>query len=351
MTILVRAASLHGYEGLARSIGVDAQRELERAGLSAQSLADPDALIPYVAQFHLLEHTATVGNCPDFGLRLSECQGPEILGPLAVLLRHAATLGDALDLASRHLFVHSPAIRFAALPVAGRPSEVDLAFSFELPHLPPCGQSRELALGVMASVVRQITQARTRPMLALIPHARIGPSRSYARVLDCECRFEAPVLALRIAVAQLSRPLPEHNPMLRQLAQSYVDQHFGSPDQVFADRVRSMVRRFLGSGQSTQASIAGMLSIHPRTMQRRLLDEGHRFEDIVDSIRREMLVELLSRQAALSLSQIALMLGYSEQAALTRSCRRWFDCTPTELRASRQAAQLSGAVTTTSDRP
>ena len=344
MTALVRAACLNGYEALARSIGVDVERELERVGLSTQSLANPDALIPYVARFHLLEHTAAAGNCPDFGLRLSESQGVEILGPLAILLRHADTLADAIDLATRHLFVHSPAIRFATLPVAGRSSEVDLALSFELPHLPPCGQSLELVLGLMACVIRQITQARARPLLALIPHARIGPAASYTRVLDCECRFQAPVLALRLAAAQLARPLPEHNPMLRKLAQSYVDQNFGTPDQAFVDRVRPMVRRFLGSGQATQANIAALLSIHPRTLQRRLLDEGHRFEDIVDAIRKEMLIDLLSRPATMSLSQIALMLGYSEQAALTRSCRRLFNCTPTELRESCLAEQRSRTI-------
>ncbi|MDE2368804.1 MAG: AraC family transcriptional regulator [Burkholderiales bacterium] len=345
MTALVRAACLQGYEALARSIGVDVERELARVGLSTDSLADPDALIPYVSRFHLLEHTAVSGHCPDFGLRLSESQGADVLGPLSVLLRHAATLADAMDLASRHLFVHSPAVRFNVLPVASRPSEVDLALSFELPHLPPCGQSLELVLGLLACVMREITQARVRPLLALIPHARIGPARSYTRVLDCECRFEAPSLALRIPAAQLARPLPGHNPMLRQLAQNYVDQHLGSRDRIFADLVRSMVRRLIGSGQATQADIAGRLSIHTRTMQRRLLDEGQRYEDIVDAVRKEMLVDLLGRSPALSLSQIALMLGYSEQAALTRACRRLFGCTPTELRETRAAALRPGAVT------
>jgi AraC-like DNA-binding protein len=43
---------------------------------------------------------------------------------------------------------------------------------------------------------------------------------------------------------------------------------------------------------------------------------------------------------ALQLSQIAGLLGYTEQSALNRSCRRWFGKTPREYRA--QLVQTSG---------
>lgn len=339
MTVLIRAGSLHGYEALARSMGVDANQELARVGLSPKSLIDPDALIPYFSQFHLLEHTAYVGKCPDFGLRMAEKQDMNVLGPLAILLRHAANLGDAMQLASQYVFVHSPAIRIATSCVVERPNEVDMTFAIETSNRPPCAQSLELAVGVMVTIVNQIGQGRVRPILAMLPHARLGPPGSYARVLGCECRFEAPHTGLRFSRGALTLPLVEHNPQLQQLAKYYLDQHFGMPNQVFADKVRAMVRRFLGSGKSSQGNIASMLSIHPRTMQRRLRDEGHQFDDIVEGVRKDQLVDLLSRSQNLPLSQIALMLGYSEQAALTRSCRRWFNCTPTELR-ELQGAQL-----------
>jgi AraC-like DNA-binding protein len=37
------------------------------------------------------------------------------------------------------------------------------------------------------------------------------------------------------------------------------------------------------------------------------------------------------------MSQVAAALGLSEQSALSRSCRRWFDATPSEVRAARHA--------------
>ena len=332
MTILVRAAGLHGYEALAKSLGVNTGRALCRVGLSSASLADPNTLIPYVAVINLLEHTAVASNCPAFGLRLAQTQDITILGQLAVLIRHASTLAEALDLASRYMFVHSPAVRISALAIAGQPELLDLVFGLDMQHLPPCAQTIELSLGVIVQCMRLLGQQQIRPLLAQLPHARIGALRDYTEALGCPCRFEMPVAAIRIAAADLLRPVSGHNPMLRDLAQSYLDHHFTAPDQHFSDRVRAMVRRFLGTGQCSQPAIAGAMGIHPRTVQRRLLDEGQRFAEILDGVRKEQLQSLLGRPNAPSLSHLALMLGYSEQAALTRSCRRWFGCTPTQLR-------------------
>ena len=332
MTVLVRAASLEGYDAVATAVGLDVPRALQRVGLTPRSLQDPDALIPYLAVIHLLEHSAQAGQCPDFGQRLARRQDIGILGPLAVLLRHAPTVGEALALASRYLFVHSPAVRFEVLAVPGRAHEVDLTFALDMPQLPPRRQTIELSLGLVVQALARVCAERITPLRALFPHAQGAPLAAYAATYGCECRFGAETAAIRIAMADLQRPVSEHDPAVQALAHSYLAQHFGVPEHAVVDRVRTLVRRFLGAGQATQANIAHALSVHPRTLQRRLQAEGHYFEDVVDAIRREQLRDLLAQPEGLSLTQIALMLGYSEQAALTRSCRRWFGCTPTALR-------------------
>lgn len=332
MTVLLRAAGLAGYKNLAQSLGIDANRELKRAGLSPECLEDPDALISYTAVMRLLERSALVGRCPDFGLRLSEMQGIEVLGPLAVLIRHAATLGEALQLVADYIFVHSPGIRESITPVDGIPTQVDLEFEIDVPHRPPCAQTIELSLGLGLKILRLLVPNGLNPVSARLPHAKVGPLAAYQRSLGCPCTFEAETAAVRISVADLQRPLEGHNRLVREMAQAYLNQHFGERKRLLTDRVRALVRGSLGAGPLTQLAIADDLSIHSRTLQRRLMEEGNTFEGIVDDARRERLTELLQQPSPPSLTQVAMLLGYSEQAALTRSCRRWFACTPTELR-------------------
>jgi AraC-like DNA-binding protein len=76
------------------------------------------------------------------------------------------------------------------------------------------------------------------------------------------------------------------------------------------------------------------MAIHPRTLQRRLEREGESFDRIRDRVRREK-AEYYLRRTNAPLSQVAGIIGYSEQSILTRSCRRWFGLPPRKVRAAR----------------
>ena len=332
MTVLVRAASLQGYEALARECGVDPIRAMHRVHLTPQHLADVDSLIPFAARINLLEQTAAQSGCLDFGLRLAKAQGVGMLGQLTMLILNATTLGEALQLASRYMFVHSSASQLKVVPVPGAPHLIDLTFSVLIPQLTHCAQTLELSLGHIVNGIQTASQQSVKPLQVRLPHAQLGPDSSYLATMGCDCVFSASSTAVRLEAAALHQVLPANNPQLRQLAQNYLDQQFGDPTQPFGDRIRSMVRRFLSSGMGNQADIARALTIHPRTLQRRLASEGLYFEDIVDEIRKLQLQDLLHQADSPPLHQIALMLGYTESSTLNRSCVRWFGCTPRTLK-------------------
>jgi AraC-like DNA-binding protein len=71
--------------------------------------------------------------------------------------------------------------------------------------------------------------------------------------------------------------------------------------------------------------------MHPRTLQRRLHDEGTTFEALRDDVRRDAASRYLS-QTTLPLTRVSALLGYSEPSVFTRSCRRWFAGSPRRLR-------------------
>jgi AraC-like DNA-binding protein len=344
MTSLVRSSNLDAYEALTRSIGVDPVMELMRFGLPVDTLQNPDTFIPFIGFIRLLEHTALAGSCPDFGLRLAQRQGAGSAGPLLILMRHAATLEEALLTGARHLFVLSPNYLFSIVPVKANGALVDLTIDIDVPQVRLRPQTIEHSLGYMVQLVRLVTQGQAQPLLAMLPHPRMGPLQSYTDVLGCPCRFDAPVAAVRMAARDLSLPLPDRNPLLQQMALSYIEEHFGAPDKLISEQVRLLARRFLDTGDVSQRDIANALAVHPKTLQRRLLAEGQVFNDIVDEVRRDRFLELIAQPTAPSVAQLAQLLGYSEQAALTRGCRRWFGQTPTALRRQRAPESSSPGV-------
>jgi AraC-like DNA-binding protein len=71
--------------------------------------------------------------------------------------------------------------------------------------------------------------------------------------------------------------------------------------------------------------------MHPRTLQRRLAEENTTFLDLVDDVRRNAARQYLT-MTDLSMTQVAGLLGLSEQSALTRCTRRWWGATPRQVR-------------------
>ena len=334
MNPLIRAAALAGYEQQATEAGLSPATQLRRAGLSLDALREPDRLIPYPDMIVLLEQSAQASGWPDFGLQLSQRQGLEILGPIAVIAENASDVAQAFALAGRYMFVQSPAIRMTVQPVDSEAGHwVDVCFDIDIEPRPVCVQAVELALGVMVRCAHLLGQGQFAPHEILLPHVRPVGSTRHEQILGAPCRFNHAQAAVRLQARDMQRPLQRSNPMLREMAQRYIDTQFIEPSKPFSDRVRQVVQRLLGTGQASHRSVSQMLAMHPRTMQRRLVEEGTSFEKIKDEVRRSVVENMMRSPEPPSLSMLLAMLDYADASTLTRSCRRWFGVPPTALRA------------------
>src|ERR1051325_7590316 len=148
MTAMVRARGLAGYVPLMRELAVDPLPLLRRYRIPPDAIEDEDALLPVHAVVSLLEASATATGCADFGLRLSQKQDISILGPLAVAIQNSPTVADALQFASRHLFVQSPALVFTVIRDSSLVSgSVELRCEMVFPREPVQRQAFDLCLG------------------------------------------------------------------------------------------------------------------------------------------------------------------------------------------------------------
>ncbi len=98
-------------------------------------------------------------------------------------------------------------------------------------------------------------------------------------------------------------------------------------------RVRAELVGELRGGDPTVQRIARKLAVTPRTLQRRLAEEGTTFVAILDSVRAELSTRYLS-DVALSVTEVAFLLGFSEPSAFARAHRRWFGRAPRERSAA-----------------
>jgi AraC-like DNA-binding protein len=199
--------------------------------------------------------------------------------------------------------------------------------------LPARRQAIDLCLGHLHGITRLLAGPKYQLRAVALPHAPVAPLSIYRRFFGAPVFAEQPCAALHVSRETLRADLRGANPALRQITEDYVARHFQNPGESVTARVRQAVRRTLGTPQGDKTGVAGLLAIHPRTLQRHLAAEHMTFESIREEARKEAALHYL-RETRVPLSQLAGLLGFSEQSVMTRSCRRWFGAPPSALRRS-----------------
>jgi len=330
-TDMVRAAGLRGFETLVDSLGGDARILLRRHRIPVHSLRQEDALIPFRSAAEMLEDAAITLNCPDFGLKLTGSYDASVLGPLGIAIQHSATVAEGLQLTSRYLFMHCPAMLLRVISRSDlEPRLAELRVEFSTHGWTIQRQAIDACLSAVFIVTRGLARKAFRLDSVSLPH-QPSSSLAYRRFFGAPIRLAQPQAALLLPHSTLKAPLSGSNKAIQDLAADYLRTHFPTDTPSVTARTRDAIRQTIGLCPHDKTRISTMLAMHPRTLQRRLLNEGSCYEAILDEVRKESAMRYLE-STQLPLKQIADLLGLSHQSALTRSCKRWFGRTPIEIR-------------------
>lgn len=348
---LVRSEILRGFFSLC---GDRPEAELaalmREVGFDLASLRAGEKLISYRKVIHLFELSATRFECPDLGLRMAELGGPgcSLLGPLETAMRHSPTLGKAYEYCSRHIHIYSPAVHVSVESDESNRKQF-LHFDIALSGVSNLRQVVEHALALTYKTSRTLSAERACLSEIWFTHGAQMPIANYRRTFNVPVRFHMPYNALYFSATDLNQPIADRNSAVYEAARSFIDERYPDPANLLVKQVRSMLVRLVPIGIVSQQVVTEALSLHPRTFQRKLSDAGTTFEALLDSVRREIALRSLADDQ-LSLGQITERLSYSESSVLTRSCRRWFSCAPTEWRkvyksmiATAQSIEMSNA--------
>ena len=337
--VLMRARSFAGFRELVTSRGGNVEALLASVGLDPRVLGEPEAAVPFARGAALLEQAAEALDLPDIGLRLGAYQDISVLGPVALVARHATDLRGALEGIGRHMAYHNTGMRLD-LSVDAIAGEARLQCALRIDENVPVRHAMELTFVVASKFLRTITQSDGIGWDVRFRHAPGLSSARYRKAFGCAAIFQQPFDAISFPARLLDTAVDTANAELRRQAERYIAHVVRRFPLDIASQTQALVERQLATGDCNIALIAGMLRLHERTLQRRLHEQGLQFDTIVDRLRRERAREYLLG-SAIPLTQVAALLGYSEHTAFTRACRRWFGESPRKLR--RRGADPLGA--------
>jgi len=97
-----------------------------------------------------------------------------------------------------------------------------------------------------------------------------------------------------------------------------------------AARVRTHLIGTMDGGNTAVDEVARRLGMSSRSLQRRLADEGTRYNDLLAEVRVEFAKRYLAR-GTVSASEVAYLIGFAEPQAFFRAFKRWTGQTPREF--------------------
>lgn len=151
----------------------------------------------------------------------------------------------------------------------------------------------------------------------------------YEAVFRCPVAFGMPQTRMEIAGRQVFRPSPFANQALFNAS----SERFEQPAKwMLSGKTRLAFSYFylaseLDKSPPTLDRMAASFGISERTLRRKLVDEGMSFRNLLDLVRKD-LCNLYFMEDTRSLSEIALLLGYSDLSAFTRAYKNWTGTSP-----------------------
>ena len=326
----VRFTSIGGIIELIGEFDVDPANVCKEAGFSSTALYtySADDYVEYNDIEKLLQTAADMTGCPYFGALLGARKDLTMLGLLGHVMQHSPDIQAALVELIDHGTMQVPSGATLQLENAGEYSSVLYQVSGRQPVVT---QTNELAISEFNRFMAVLCGSAWSPVEVHFTHKEHGDRAAYKRLFGAQVKFNQDENRVIFRSNILKMNIPKSNPELRNIFKTHPDLVQSNASKSLAERIEQIIRRTLPSGSCSIEHTACLLSIHRRTLHRRLLSEGTSFSEILESTRKKIAAERLSN-SNMSIVQLAQYLGYADNSAFTRSFKRWYGATPQQWR-------------------
>lgn len=331
---------LRGVIETMAAAGLDTDRLLRAVALDPAILLDRQARVPTEKMSLLWRAALEQSGDRGVGLIGADAPLPGNFDIVGYVMLSSRDLREAVHSISRYMRLVSDAAEITLEPVE---TLVNVRFNLFGGREPMPRQRIEFDLLTILNFLRWVAGRAADPVRAQIVYPPPDDVQRYRAAFRCPVVFNAEFNGWVFSAATLDAPLPAFNPVVAQAHENLLQQEIAAFDGAgLSVSVRREIARQLANGEPRRDSVAQALKIGDRTLQRRLREEGGSFEKLLDATRCDLAQHYLARPN-LTTTDVAYLLGFADPGAFFRACKRWFEASPTQLRAAILERQKKGA--------
>lgn len=317
--------------------GHDCDSVLKAAKLSGAALALPDARIPRERMAALLIGLSLATSRSDLGFEMGRQIDVTAYPLLGQLLRTAGSLGEGLQRLVPYVPLITPSFRVHCEIADG-----ELHMRWQPLRPMPYDMMKmacECILVASCTGLGQLFPSKVVTLTACVPWSAPPHAQRYSELPGLTMRYQAEDtqigLCLIVPEALVRWTMPRSNSRVWHSAQAACAEelrHLQSMHR-WADWV-AHVLDVVEDHQPSQAELASLMGIAPRTLARHLEAEGVSYKSMVLDTRHRRACRLLNT-SDITVSELGRLLGYNDSANFSRAFKAREGCTPTQYRYSR----------------
>ena len=326
---LIRVSSLIPVVRELDRRGVPADRLLSRHLMSRGQLDNPSAEIPLARYVAFLEGAAEAARDPGFGAAVGTAFRPVTLGPVGLLFSASATLRRGLERLVRTLTIWQDG---TSIGLHDEDGALVWTYRIEDPLIWPRRQDSEYTLAATVTLAREAFGAAARLIEAHAEHPEPEDPAPLARILGLRPHYGQPGNRLIFELRGADRAQrTEDAEMMAMLGRHLDDLRQPEGEAGLLAQVRALIGLHLGHRTITVPMVARELGISPRTLQRRLADDGTSLRALLHAVRVDLGRAHL-RDGRASNAEIARALGYTDATAFWRAFKSGTGAPPSRFR-------------------
>lgn len=309
--------------------GLSREDILARAGIEEERFSRPEQLLPLVDVLRLFLVIMQASGDTGLGFEIGRRVRPRSYQVLGYVILASRDLGQAID----------RLIRFESL--SGKLGETRIDHGDGVVRLqwfcPLSGEPArylvEAAITGWVAFIRPLLPERLAPQAVCFRHAPPADITRYQQYFAAPVQFDADFDGVVLDAELLNAPLNTADPGLAGMMEREARELLAEFDvnTNLASAVRAAIYRQLAGGEPSLESVAQALGLTARVLSKRLTAQSLRFPEMLDSLRKT-LAELYLQDESLSLTEIALLLGFAESSSFSRAFRRWRGVSPNQYR-------------------
>jgi len=312
------------------SMGVNVDEWLRRSGTDAAELADPYRMFSYPQLRRLVLAALSIAREPALGLFVGERLLASTHGMVGAAAVNSSTVGEALDIVERFARLRSSLI---TITHDVGPHEGRVLFTEML----PLGDIQRPLLEAIVLSIKNVLDEITLGACQVNEIRFTFPEPEYAPlardVFGVPVRYDQEWTGFSAPSSALELPLKLADPAAFQDAALICQRELERIASHASTSAR--VRRLLLEKQNGFPSLqvtARLFHMTPRTLHRRLVEEGTSYREVLESVRHTLAVEHL-KSGRFGMDEIAYRLGYTDLANFRRAFKRWEGVAPSAYRA------------------